>query len=164
VRVIYTKYDGSLHWHMTARYLGEDEYGTWLGVGAGQPVQRGHEPAVILDEPWVELIPDGQWWTATFNAAPARTEIYCDIGTPPQWPSPGEVTMADLDLDVVRRRADQQVLIVDQDEFAQHQVRYQYPPEVISHAEEAAAWLEEAITRRTEPFGAHYLSWLARVS
>jgi uncharacterized protein len=163
VRVVYTKYDGSLHWHMTARYLGEDEHGIWLGAPARTPVQRGSEPPVILMEPWVELVPDGLWWTATFNAPPARTEIYCDIGTPPRWPHPAEVTMADLDLDVLRRREDQQVLIVDQDEFAEHQVRYQYPAEVISQAEQAAAWLDDAISTRTEPFGSHYLTWLDKV-
>ena len=43
-----------------------------------------------------------------------------------------EVTMVDLDLDVVRLRADQRVLIVDEDEFAEHQVRYSYPAEVIT--------------------------------
>ena len=34
VRVVYTKYDGSLHWHMSMRYLGEDEHGIWLGAPA----------------------------------------------------------------------------------------------------------------------------------
>jgi protein associated with RNAse G/E len=160
VRVVYTKFDGSLHWHMTARYLGEDEFGIWLGTGAGGQIQRGYEPPTTLDEPWVELIPAGQWWTATFNAAPAKTEIYCDIGTPPQWPGAGEVTMADLDLDVVKRRADQQVLIVDQDEFAEHQVRYQYPPDVISEAERAAAWLLDQISSGAEPFASRYHAWL----
>ena len=163
VRVVYTKYDGSLHWHMTAQYLGEDMHGIWLGTRGGQPIQRGDEPPIILPEPWVQLVPAGQWWTATFNAAPASTEIYCDIGTPARWPSPDEVTMADLDLDVLRRRGDQEVLIVDQDEFAEHQVRYAYPAEVISQAEQAAAWLHTAISAKAEPFGLRYLDWLTLV-
>jgi protein associated with RNAse G/E len=163
VRVVYTKYDGSLHWHMTAQYLGEDEHGIWLGSPGGRPIQRGDEPPVILDEPWVQLVPDGQWWTATFNAAPARTEIYCDIGTPARWPSQDEVTMADLDLDVIRLRADRQVLIVDEDEFAEHQVKYQYPAEVISQAQQAADWLYAAISANAEPFAARFLHWLARL-
>jgi uncharacterized protein len=164
IRVVYTKYDGSLHWHMTAQYLGADEHGIWVGAPGGRPIQRGAETPVILDEPWVQVVPDGKWWTATFNAAPARTEIYCDIGTPPRWPSPDEVTMADLDLDVIRRREDKQVLIVDQDEFAEHQVRYHYPAEVISQAEQAADWLFAAISANAEPFATRYLDWLARVS
>jgi len=163
VRVVYTKYDGSLHWHQIMQYLGEDEHGIWLGGPAGSTTQRGNEPPIVLEQAFVELIPAGQWWTATFNGDPARTEIYCDIGTPPRWPSPAEVTMADLDLDVLRLRADQQVIIVDEDEFAEHQVRYRYPAEVISAAERAAAWLLDAISAKAEPFGAAYRGWLELV-
>ncbi len=161
--MVYTKYDGSLHWHMMAQYLGQDEHGIWLGVPGGRPVQRGSEPPITLPDPWVELVPDGQWWTATFNAAPAKTEIYCDIGTPPQWPEPGQVTMADLDLDVVKRREDQRVVIVDQDEFAEHQIRYRYPAEVISQAQRAAEWLLQAISAGAEPFASQYQAWLDKV-
>jgi uncharacterized protein len=163
VRVVYTKYDGSLHWHMTMRYLGEDEHGVWLGAPADTTIQRGSEPPIVLAQPFVELIPEGKWWTATFNGAPAETEIYCDIGTPPRWPEPGEVTMVDLDLDVYKRRADGQPHIDDEDEFAEHQVRYGYPREVIAQAEQAAGWLMEAIGAGAEPFASRYLTWLDQV-
>jgi uncharacterized protein len=121
VRVVYTKYDGSLHWHMAMRYLGEDEHGIWLGVPAHTSIRRGTEPPVVMEQPFVGLFPDGQWWTATFNGDPAGTEVYCDIGTPPRWLSPTEVTMADLDLDVPGVARSSQVtarLAAQQPEFA----------------------------------------------
>ena len=164
VRVEYTKYDGSLHWHHVMSYLGKDEHGVWLGAVAGSTSRRGTEPPVVLEQAYVQLIPDGVWWTAAFNAAPTRTEIYCDISSPPQWPQEDLVTMVDLDLDVLRLRADQQVLLVDQDEFAEHQIRYSYPADVISQAEQAAAWLMEAIIIRKEPFAEAYLPWLEKAS
>jgi uncharacterized protein len=164
VRVVYTKYDGSLHWHQSMRYLGEDEHGVWLGAEAGSQAQRGDEPPITLPQPFVELIPAGQWWTAVFNGEPARTEIYCDISSPAQWPGENEVTMVDLDLDVVRVRADQQVLLLDEDEFAVHQVRYSYPAEVIRQAVQAAAWLQEVIRDGAEPFAGAYRGWLEQVS
>jgi len=165
VRVVYTKYDGSLHWNFTMRYLGEDEHGTWLGAPPGLVARRGHDHQMIVAEPHVLLFPRGEvWWTAVFNAEPARTEIYCDIATPARWPEPGEVTLADLDLDVVRRRADQRVAIVDVDEFAEHQHKYGYPAEVISAAEQTADWLRDAIIGGAEPFAGAYREWLARVS
>ncbi|HXW46135.1 MAG TPA: DUF402 domain-containing protein [Streptosporangiaceae bacterium] len=164
VRVVYTKYDGSLHWHQMARYLGEDEHGIWIGAPAGSTTRRGSEPAIVVEQAMVGLFPHGQWWTAFFNADPARTEIYCDITTPPRWPDESEVTMVDLDLDVVRRRADQQVLLLDEDEFAEHQVLYRYPAEVISAAEEAAAWLQQEIKDGAEPFATAYRGWLDQVS
>ncbi len=163
VRLVFTKYDGSLHWHQTMQYLGEDVNGIWLGARAGATAQRGSEPPVRYDAPSVQLVPVGQWWTAVFNDTPARAEIYCDISTPPQWTTADEVTMIDLDLDVVRRRSDHQVLLLDQDEFAAHQVRYGYPPEVISHAEQAAAWLLAAVSADAEPFRSVYHDWLAKV-
>jgi len=165
VRVVYTKYDGSLHWHYTVRYLGEDAHGVWLGGSAGTLSQRGSEPPIVLEQPWVQLIPHGQqWWTAAFNGEPATTEIYCDIGTPARWVDPAEVTMVDLDLDVVRQRTDGQVLLVDEDEFAAHQVRYGYPAEVVRQAEQAAAWLLAAISAGGEPFAADYLGWLEMIT
>jgi uncharacterized protein len=164
VRLVYTKYDGSLHWHQTMTYLGEDEHGVWLGAPAGSFVQRGDEPRVFFNHHIVGLMPHGRWWTAVFNAEPAETEIYCDISTPPKWPHPGEVTMVDLDLDVMRMRADQSVLLVDEDEFAEHQVRYGYPAEVISQARQAAAWLMAAIKDGAEPFAGSYRAWLDQMA
>jgi uncharacterized protein len=164
IRVVYTKYDGSLHWHQTMRYLGEDAHGFWLGSKAGSTARRGSEPPITFEQPSAQLIPRGQWWTAVFNGAPARTEIYCDVSTPPDWPSEDEVTMVDLDLDVLRLRTDGQVLIVDQDEFATHQVRYGYPADVVRQAEQAAAWLHQAISAGAEPFASDYRDWLRRVS
>jgi uncharacterized protein len=161
MRVVYTKYDGSLHWHYTMRHLGDDAHGVWLGGLAGTPSQRGSEPPIVRHVPWVQLIPAGnQWWSGAFNADPAATEIYCDIGTPARWVSSAEVTMVDLDLDVVRLRADHQVLLVDEDEFAVHQVRYGYPADVIRQAEQAAAWLLARISSGGEPFATDYLGWL----
>jgi len=137
----------------------------WLGAPGGTPVQRGSEPPVILEHPRVKLIPAGdQWWSAKFNGEPSATEIYCDIGTPARWANAAEVTMVDLDLDVVRRRADGQVLLLDEDEFAAHQVRYGYVAEVIRQAEQAAAWLLAAITAGGEPFATDHLGWLEMIS
>jgi len=163
VRVVYTKYDGSLHWNFMMRRLGEDEHGVWLGAEGGLESRRGYEPPIIIEQPHVVLIPDGTWHTANFLAAPNRTEIYCDICTPPRWVGPAEVTMADLDLDVIRRRADQQVLLLDEDEFAEHQVRYAYPADVIAAAERSAATLQDAIRSGAEPFAGAFHAWLDQV-
>jgi protein associated with RNAse G/E len=164
VRVVYTKYDGSLHWHQTMQYLGEDEHGIWLGAPAGNSARRGSEPPIVIQHPQALLSPDGKWWTAVFYGESARSGIYCDISTPPHWPHEGEVTMVDLDLDVLRLNGDEQVRLLDEDEFAEHQVRYAYPAEVISRAVQTAAWLQEAITAGTEPFRDAFRPWLALVS
>jgi protein associated with RNAse G/E len=71
--------------------------------------------------------------------------------------------MVDLGPDVVRIRSDQQAVLLDEDEFAEHQVRYGYSADVIRAAEQAAAWLQGAISDGVEPFAAEYRTWLDRV-
>jgi protein associated with RNAse G/E len=159
VRVVYRKYDGFLHWNQPAIRLGEDEFGVWVGARGGTPVSRGHERMRPAEHDHVGLFPRDGWWTAFFNAAPHRTEIYCDITTVPSWPTHDEVTMVDLDLDVRRRRTGL-VEILDEDEFAAHQVRYGYPPEVVAQAWAATNWLAGALTERVEPFATGYRRWL----
>ena len=163
IRVTYRKYDGSLHWNHGALRLGEDGHGVWVGVGASVPVYKGDAEWGPPEAPFVILMPRDAWWTATFNAAPHRTEIYCDVTTVPHWPNGSEVTMVDLDLDVRRRRTGA-VELLDEDEFAEHQVRYGYPAEVVAAAQESAAWLVSAVQEHVEPFGAVSLGWLARVT
>ncbi len=145
------------------RRLGDDEHGIWLGLPADSVMRKGHDREVPLPEAHVILFPRGQWWTAIFNAAPRRTEIYCDITTPPEWPSDAEVTMVDLDLDVLRKRGATLPILVDEDEFAEHQVDYGYPDEVIRSAQDAADWLMTAVAEGTGPFGGAHLRWLALV-
>lgn len=163
VWVRYRKYDGSLHWNMELRRLGEDEHGVWLGAAADNVMRKGDGPDIVFSDAYVLLFPHGAWWTASFNAAPRSTEIYCDITTPPQWVSATEVTMVDLDLDVIRKRGVPAPLLIDEDEFAEHQVRYGYPPEVIEQAAASAQWLMRRIAAGAEPFTTVYREWLAHV-
>ncbi|MEV5409363.1 DUF402 domain-containing protein [Thermopolyspora sp. NPDC052614] len=162
VRVVYRKFDGSLHWHHSARYLGEDEYGRWVGCEPGAIGRRGYEPEVVWHHAFVILFPRGAWWTASFNAQPRTTRVYCDVTTPPRW-NGDEVTAIDLDLDVLRFD-DGRIVLDDQDEFAEHRVKYGYPPEIVAGAETAASWLLEAVRSGREPFGDGYEPWLRQVS
>lgn len=163
IQVNYRKYDGSLHWHARLRRLGEDEYGVWLGWPRGSVWQRGANGAVVTyGHAHVMLFPRDRWWTAAFNGEPDKTELYCDITTVPRWPSPGLVTMIDLDLDVLRKRGGAPML-VDEDEFAEHRVKYGYTPDVIARAEESARWLMAAVDGGTGPFGGAHGKWLAMV-
>lgn len=165
VRVEVRKFDGSPHWHHSMIRLGEDEYGIWLGAPIGTIYSKGSQGAVYAtEERRVMLFPHDAWWTALFLAAPALLDVYCDVTAPAEWPHPGKVITVDLDLDVCRMRADGSVLVVDEDEFALHQVRYGYPPDVVARAEATSGWLSAALRERTEPFDSRYRTWLDQVS
>lgn len=163
IRLTFRKYDGSLHWHSTLRRLGEDEHGLWLGWGANHSMARGDEPPITLEQPYVQLMRREDWWCGSFNAAPRRTEVYCDITTVAQWTAPDEISLIDLDLDVLRFRDGSAPLIDDEDEFLEHQVRYAYPPEVIAAARATADALLESVRADEEPFKSAYHRWLALV-
>ncbi|MFS8499519.1 MAG: DUF402 domain-containing protein [Micromonosporaceae bacterium] len=162
VRVRYRKYDGSAHRDYPARRLGTDDHGTWLGVVAGTASVYHGQPSVERI-PFVVLVPERTWWTAMFNPLPRTSEVYCDITTPARWD--GEtVDLVDLDLDVVRRRGTGVVEVRDEDEFADHRVRFGYPDEVVRHAREAVGWLREALQGGREPFGSAYVAFLGQVA
>jgi len=167
VRSVYRKYDGSLHWHTTLLWLGEDDHGVWLGSPGGGVSRRGSEPSIMLSYAYATLVPRDQWWTAIFNApGQLRTEIYCDVTTVPQWhhdASPTTFTMIDLDLDVIRRR-DGKTVIDDEDEFLEHQVKMHYPPAIVAAAEASCRWLVAEVSAARTPFdAATYQPWLERI-
>jgi protein associated with RNAse G/E len=160
-RVVYRKYDGTPHRDYPARRLTEDDLGVWLGVTAGTASVYHGRPSVE-QIPFVLVVPHATWWTCMFNPPPRTSEVYCDIASPARWEG-DTVNLIDLDLDVVRRRATGAVELRDEDEFAEHRVRFGYPDEVVAEAEAAARWLFGALGDGTEPFASAYRKWLALV-
>lgn len=159
IEVRYTKWGGIEHWHFAMDVLGQDEYGRWFFGRAGMPIQRGSEPAVRQKRDFALLVPTEGCWTACFNAD-GDLEIYADVTTRPEV-SADRVTAVDLDLDVVRFW-DGRVAVLDEDEFAEHQVELGYPAELISQARATCDWLVDAVSARAEPFGQASVAWLAR--
>ncbi|WP_020390011.1 DUF402 domain-containing protein [Kribbella catacumbae] len=160
VRVVYRKYDEKLHWHQWMEYLGEDQYGVWLGARANSVSQRGDEPEVTQEQAHVQLFSRDRGFTALFNDEPRSTEIYCDVTSAVEF---GEdvFTMIDLDLDVIRKR-DGRIYVDDEDEFAEHQVKYGYPADVIEQAQATADWLVTAVASE-EPFLTVFKTYLDKV-
>jgi len=99
---------------------------------------------------------------AMFNAPPAKYELYVDVSTVPVW-SGDEVTMVDLDLDVVRSRGDGAVRLLDEDEFVEHRVQLGYPESIVRNVTQTAQQLLADVAA-AEPFAAAYRPWLAQVS
>ncbi len=114
--------------------------------------------------PFVLLVPHDAWWTAMFNPPPRTSEVYCDITTPARWRG-DTVHLIDLDLDVVRRRDTGLVELRDEDEFAEHRLRFGYPDDAGRRApRRPREWLYDALGDGTEPFASAYRKWLALVT
>ena len=164
IHVDFRKWPNTRHWQFTMQRLGEDEHGTWLWAPAGTQAQRGNEAPITFETVSAKLITN-DWWTAIWSCATDRSDawrVYVDIVQPATWHD-STVTMVDLDLDVYRK-LDGTVRLLDEDEFAEHQVNLAYPAELISGAREAADRLFAAVQRGDEPFREAGVAWLRRAA
>lgn len=167
----FTKYDGNPHWEYDLIVVGVDAYGVWLGGRPGdlcRRVGRVIDPGVH----WVSLVPAAGDWVATFNqpGGALGAGTYVDITDTPRWSAvptsrgPGlRMTAADLDLDVVHRFSGE-CYIDDEDEFADHQVRFGYPPELVAATRDTADRLFAQVRDGLEPFGSVGRRWLETMS
>lgn len=161
----FKKWGDRQHYRFDLDLLGTDEHGTWLAARPPVPVTAGPRAPFDMHHTFVTVIPDDDWWIATFyaDAAGAEIDIYVDIATPATWVSDTHVTSVDLDLDVVRRRADGRVEIADIDELEEHTALYGYPADIVRRAERTAEEIVEAIAEGREPFGSAGWAWLGKI-
>ena len=166
VRCVNTKWGDQPHWEYDGTYLGSDEHGDWIGFPAGTHFAR---PGVDLrmQHHQVGLVPaEGhpqRWWLAAFHAPGGNVRLYVDMTTPPEWDGT-TLRVVDLDLDVIEGPTGR-VWVDDEDEFADHRVRFDYPAEVTEGALASMRWVEGAVRSGETPFdGETHLPWLARVA
>ena len=169
VRLRFTKWGERPHWETTLTHLGEDAHGVWLGGPAGVTFSR---PGVSFETTGasVTLVPKDRPWVATFYGGKDfghlhDTLVYVDMTTPAVWSRDGsDVTMVDLDLDVIQRH-DGSVFVDDEDEFAARQVEMGYPADVIAMAERSRDEVVAAIRGGVAPFDATtHAPWIAKLA
>jgi len=166
VRCEMTKWPDRPHWVFAGTYLGADEHGDWIGFPRGTRFTRpGADVTMPNDQ--VGLVPSEslaeRGWLATFHGPGSDFRLYVDMASPPAWDG-GVVRSVDLDLDVIQGVTGR-VWVDDEDEFADHQVRFAYPPDVVAGALASAQWVESAVRNRQVPFdGETHLSWLHRLA
>jgi hypothetical protein len=165
VRIEMEKWGGRPHWRFDAIWLGMDEHGEWIGIPAGTPMSRPGMD-VVSENDQVGLIPSAglpeeeRWWLATFHAPDApRVSVYVDITTAPRWDG-SVLRTVDLDLDVIRLVGGE-VLVDDEDEFAEHQVELGYPRDVVALAEASRERVHAAVLRADRPFDGSHEGWQA---
>jgi hypothetical protein len=169
-----TKWGDRPHWQFDGIYLGSDEHGEWLGFPQGT---HNHRPDYEFhsEVDAVTLVPRGSWYAATFHAPGIWCDLYIDIATPGEWD--GTVLRAvDLDLDVIRRSATRptssktapenltagpgEVFVDDEDEFAEHQVAFGYPADVVARAQASCDELVAAVRAVLPPYDGTHRRWL----
>lgn len=145
-----TKWGDRPHWEFDGVYLGADEHGDWIGFPPHTHMSR---PGMEVRPPQAQvgLVPaGGEAYLATFHGPGGDKRTYVDMTSVPSWD--GSVVRAvDLDLDVIEE-LDGTVYVDDEDEFAEHQVLFCYPAEVIALAESTKDAVLAAVGERRRPF------------
>jgi hypothetical protein len=165
VRIEMEKWGGRPHWEFDGVWLGSDEHGDWIGIPAGTAMSRPGLDLVSQNDQVGLLprpdLPEGErWWVATFHAVPTpRVLVYVDIATPPRWDGAVARTV-DLDLDVIRL-VDGEVYVDDEDEFAEHQVAFGYPSDVVARALASSDRVHTAVRDALPPYDGSHERWQA---
>jgi len=151
VRLVYRKWRDRPHWEGDGLLLGSDSWGRWLGIRQGTLMTRPGA-SYTTDQDIVVLVPRDQPFVASFYApgGTAHCSVYVDITTVPVWGA-DSVTAVDLDLDVVRGWTGR-VWVDDEDEFADHRVRYAYPQPVVQLAVTSCEEVLDAVRSGRPPY------------
>ena len=169
----FTKWGERPHWQWTGVYVGTDEHGHWWYAPPGtRCVRPGAD--FVGEHDWVSLAPHEGAWAAGFYPDDKEVSVYVDMSTAPRWQRRDptldhwgadgpewEVTMVDLDLDVVLTR-EGHLFVDDEDEFDEHRLSLGYPPEVVALARATRDTVLAAVARGDEPFGSVGHAWLHR--
>lgn len=164
VTVQFLKNPDHIHWGFDAIWLGEDEWGEWIGLPTGTACWKGDEAHSPTPGNAVFCAPRDAWWHLHYNGDNhPKYSHFVDIVTPRVWVSENRYEMIDLDLDVAMHR-DGTIEVQDEDEFEIHQVRYGYSPEMVRQAETTTRQIVDSLDQRQEPFFEVAATWLDRLS
>lgn len=158
VPVASTKYDGSLHYRYDCTVVADEGDRLLAFAAAGTPMysyrgerSTGRHFLRVHDTEhfWnLEVMWDPDW-------RPSRH--YVNIAMPSAWDD-GTLRFVDLDLDL-SWWADGRVLLLDEDEFAEHRTRFGYPPWLVERAWQAVDEVRGLISARTTPFDGALYAW-----
>lgn len=147
------KWDGAPHWVHDSVYLGNDEWGDWVGQQSGwRSVRPGRD--LVAEGPNVTLVPAAGTYACTINATHPRVRVYIDLAWDVRWSATDAdvIEGIDMDLDVVRALDERGLYIDDRDEWEERLVQYGYPRDVVTHLEGLALDLERRVGAFEAPF------------
>ena len=134
VRIASTKYDRSRHYEFDAQLLAHEGPMLRLLVMEGTPY-TGYRGEGAIQTTFTALFWTDRDYNLFHNHRPAgrrRITSYANVALPAELN--GDVLRwVDLDLDVIVD-ADGGVILDDEDEFADHRLRFAYPQDVVSRA------------------------------
>lgn len=131
MRILSTKYDGSVHYDYAARLVAERDGLLLCVADAGVPV-LGYRGDGVLRQGMTQLFFTDRYYNVFHNHTPLGRRgflSYANIGTPARLEG-DTVHWVDLDIDVIQTEAEG-LIVDDEDEFADHRERMRYPDDLV---------------------------------
>lgn len=161
ITVASTKFDGSLHYRYTMTVVADDgdHLRVWAPAGTLMHSYRGDFPATrhflmlhYVDRNWnLEVMWEPDW---------TPNKHYINIALPSSWHD-GTLRFVDLDLDL-SWWPDGTVRLLDEDEFAEHRDRFDYPDWLVERAWSAVDEVRGLISLGQPPFDGALYHWRPR--
>lgn len=164
VVVRFRKFDGSPHWTHYGFLLGSDDQGIWVGCPEDVELMKPGSK-YTWHTWWVMCFSRARGFVLTSNPRPlpkVTTHSYVDVTSVPSWHETAqgvEVRMVDFDLDIIRRFSGD-VKLIDQEDFARHQVSMKYSKEVISACLAESKQVLDEVSAGVAPFDEGSRRWV----
>ena len=154
-----TKFDGSLHYRYPTTIVRETPDLLVLYMPPGIPLDS-YRGQLVTKQHTLQF-----YWLDRFYNLHVNWDAdwqprshYVNIATPATWHD-GVLRFVDLDLDIIWRATTGEVILDDEDEFAQHQQRFGYSAELIEQAWHSSEDVRAMIAQRAYPFDGSLHSW-----
>jgi hypothetical protein len=140
-----------------ARLIGEDSFGRWLGIAAGNAWRAADgSRSGAFERAFVKLVPSGAFWTACFHTVDPAVDV--DIVLPVRW-TDHALEEVDLELDILRSAVGA-VHVRDREEFDRVRAEWSMPADLVAQALDTCERRRELVQRGAEPFGNVGRAWL----
>lgn len=154
-----TKYDGSLHYRFPAGVVERSEHAIAIYHGTGVP-QQSYRGDSVSNMHALQIFFATAHHNITIAWGPDWTPWmhYVNIATPAEW-NDRRVSAIDLDLDLILRSHESEVIVDDEDEFALHIERFGYSPELVSTCRREVERVKPAMRSRNGVFSLDIYDW-----
>ena len=156
------KYDQKPHYEQELDFVHREEgYIVLKGRKQRKLIHHSRKKEFTFNNVTYEYFFEDRWYTAALvlNEQNQAEYIYCNIALPAKI-TEATVEFIDLDVDVIMEN--QEIKVVDIDEFEENQIRYSYGDETIRKVLKTAQDLKEDIRYKRFPFDGHYMNFISR--
>ena len=160
------KWDGSAHWVVPGRYLGEDRHGWWIFQPANEFCSRPGAAFYTASDA-VLLVPRTGEYVVTFydDTYPGDFRVYVDLATGHEWRriKPGVTEFHVIDMDLAREQCRAETVNIDDvDVFSENWLHMEYSEKLVRSMQAECDALFLAVKGQEAPFDGTDTTWFTR--